>query len=210
MCNKWLRTDIHEDFAICRKFVGGCKLPLANLSNFEYKVRCPDNLKGTLQSYCKHTFEGEYVPEYSALTSRCKCGYASLHNSEETSVCFNGEWRPSFVKCNRKCFPKVVNKIIEKKNCKKSNWRFVICSETCRKLKLHNLSAKCSYDGKEIECKPDLITGTRITLDCLPGYAPESPPKQRDFLCDEDGEWNGIPYRCVPGKVFRQTPRPLR
>ncbi|XP_065208511.1 uncharacterized protein LOC135837231 [Planococcus citri] len=162
------------------KFQQGCHLPFKNYSNFEFDVKCPSSPHNDLEAYCKRSIEGASVPEYSTLSTHCKCGHAQLSKKMEKSVCFNGQWLPEPVPCKK----------------------------TCRKLFPEGVHLKCSYEGKLIDCEDTLVAGTLVHYECYPGYAPEFPIKSKELLCDEEGEWNGPLLRCNPvcGKALVKTP----
>lgn len=60
----------------------------------------------------------------------------------------------------------------------------------------HSTEINCKIGAGRIECPRSIRPGMTATIECKIGYKKDE-NVQKEFVCQENGEWNGQPYECT-------------
>lgn len=77
----------------------------------------------------------------------------------------------------------------------------LIFVEICEPLRSTSVDISCSYQGETVSCAKNVLPGTRAMLACKPSYTLPLTydPVYREITCRNDGLWDNLVFRCLPG-----------
>lgn len=113
------------------------------------------------------------IRENTLATIVCNTGYTTINETQIRSVCNRKQWIPPIDKCHK----------------------------LCKTLTPENVDLKCYRENREISCdKNSLIAGARVQPTCkfLHTFKTGIAAEYKEIICQEDGNWNEILFKCTP------------